>query len=117
LLFLDGLDLEKVLSDPDGRTVTPAAVTHGARDSLLLPAGYVPIRAFHKARGNVSEYAQAREMLNALRWKKFRIGLGLDRSGCTLANSKRLRTFKEHRGVFQSVDNDDDEDNEHLPPQ
>lgn len=53
-------------------------------------------------------------MLKAIRWKKTRIGLGLDRGGCTLANPKRLWTVEEHENVFRFVNDDDDE---HLSPE
>lgn len=107
-LYLDGLDINKILHDSKGRIVTPATATQGVRDSLLLPAGSVPIRAFHKARGNISDYDKAEEMLRALRWKKLRIGLGLDRGGCTLGNFKRLRSAEDREEVFQFVDGEEE---------
>lgn len=97
-----------MLNGSDGRIITPVTGTQGTRDSLLLPAGSVPIRAFHKARGNTSEHAKAKEMLRALQWKKYRVGFGLDRAGCTTANFKRLSAVGGPDNVFQFVDDEKD---------
>ncbi|KAK2752894.1 hypothetical protein FQN54_008047 [Arachnomyces sp. PD_36] len=105
----DDLELVNVLNDFDGCTVTPASTTQGPRDTLLLPAGYIPIRAFHRARGNITEHSKAKEFLAALRSRKSRVGFAVDREGSSVGNYKRIKSAERYEDTFQAT-----KDNDHL---
>ncbi|KAL4925127.1 putative C2H2 finger domain protein [Aspergillus undulatus] len=88
--------------DP-GKTATVTIPTHqpGNEDSLIFPAEYRSIRAFHKVHGNNSQQEKAREIFKAVQRLKEHIGVGLDPGGCELASPLRNQRVSDEEDVYE----------------
>lgn len=98
------MDYETCLYDEDGRSIVAKASTNGAPPSLILPAAYVSIREFNKMHGYQNDRSKALEVMRSLETKQTRVGVGLNRGGCTLMNPTRLKTVASFENVFTVKD-------------
>ena len=94
------MDYETCLYDEEGRNVVSKASTKGVPPTLILPAAYVSIREFNKMHGYENDRSKALEVMRSLEAKQARVGVGLNRGGCTLMNPTRLKTVSAFENVF-----------------
>lgn len=75
----------------------------GAEDSLVLPASYSSLRAFHRLHKKNTQQEKATEILKAVQRLKERIGVGMDPGGCQLATPSRNERVSNDEEVYELV--------------
>ncbi|EFW13685.1 hypothetical protein D8B26_002570 [Coccidioides posadasii str. Silveira] len=97
------IDPENCSKDQNGRSYTPRISERGPHPALIFPAASSSIKSFNKIHGNKTERAKALEVLRALETKQARVGIGVNKGGCTLFNYKRLPTVVAFENVRRII--------------
>jgi len=112
-------DRNAYLADERGRSTThlihpddePDAVVLSDFHSKNIGANKMAEMAFNsflKNHGHTKQdmRAAAEETFKAMAARKEKIGVGIDRGGCTLVNDERRKTFVQNPGISRVVDYD-----------
>ena len=110
---------QSYLADENGRTTTHLVHSDDEPDALILAdlhskdeehnkAADMAMKSFMKNHGHnkLDVRAAADETLRAMKIRKEKIGVGIDRGGCTLINDDRRKTFVQNPGISGIVDYD-----------
>ena len=112
-------DQTSYLADSQGRATTHLARPDDEADAVILTdihtknvdhneAAANAFKNFLKNHGygKLDLRAAADETLRAMAARKEKIGVGIDRGGCTLVNEERRKTFVQNPGISRVVDED-----------
>jgi hypothetical protein len=107
------------LADENGRVTTHLADTNDEPDAVILTDFYTKnaeankraesaFNSFLKTQGHPKQdmRAAAEATFKAMAARKEKIGVGIDRGGCTLVNDERRKTFVQNPGISRVVDYD-----------
>jgi hypothetical protein len=112
-------DRTAYLADENGRITTHLADTNDEPDAVILADFYtddieankaaeMAFNSFLRTQGHQKQdtKAAADATLKAMAARKEKIGVGIDRGGCTLVNDERRKTFVQNPGISRIVDED-----------
>jgi len=112
-------DRSSYLADSQGRITTHLAHSDDEPDAVILndlqpddvdkrEAAQKAFNAFLGTHGHHKQdlRAAAEETLKAMKARKEKIGVGIDRGGCTLVNDEMRKTFVHNPGISKVVDYD-----------